>query len=71
MRLGGWKGIDKESKVVKEKKDAEELKVSDKVEWVFFASRMCEMKSLRRGQQLFKKTPRRMQQRAIKSDKVK
>ena len=38
MRLRGWKGIDKESKVVKERKDAQELKVNNKVEWVFFAS---------------------------------
>lgn len=44
MGLRGWKGIDKASKVVKERKDAEELKVNNKAEWVCFASNVYQNK---------------------------
>lgn len=47
MRLRGWKGTDKESKVVKERKNTEELKVSNEVEWVFFASNIYQNKEFK------------------------
>jgi len=33
---------------VKEKRDAEDLKVNNKTEWIFFTSNMYDLKTLRR-----------------------